>query len=104
MHGMNAPEAYMTGRMLIGGELVESKDGAWLESINPTDESALGRVPMGSVADMGAAVEAAVRAQPASAALVMAQRAGFIHKLGDAVLALTQVIARIESLYTGHTI
>src|SRR5258708_800520 len=87
MHGTNAPEAYMTGRMLIDGELVESKDGAWLESINPADESPLGRVPMGSVADMAAAVEAAEKAQPAWAALSMAQRAAFIHKLGDAILA-----------------
>jgi aldehyde dehydrogenase (NAD+)/betaine-aldehyde dehydrogenase len=94
----------MTGRMLIGGELVESKDGAWLESINPADESPLGRVPMGSAADMAAAVEAAERAQPAWAALSMAQRAGFIHKLGDAILARTEEIARIESLDTGNTI
>ena len=65
MHGTNAPEAYMTGRMLIGGELVESEDGAWLESINPADESALGRVPMGSAADMAAAVEAAEKARAA---------------------------------------
>ena len=50
---------YITGLMLIGGELVESRDGQWLESINPADESALGRVPLGSAADMNAAVEAA---------------------------------------------
>src|SRR5258708_35646699 len=97
MHGTNAPEAYMTGRMLIDGELVESKDGGWLESINPGDESPWGRVPMGSVADMAAAVEAAEKAQPACAALSMAQRAAFIHKLGDAILAGTEEIARIES-------
>ena len=104
MYGTNAPQAYMAGRMLIGGELVESKDGDWLESINPADESPLGRVPMGSAADMTAAVEAAEKAQPAWAALSMAQRAGFIHKLGDAILARTEEIARIESLDTGNTI
>ena len=48
MHGTTMP--YMTGLMLIGGELVESKDGGWLESINPADETQLGRVPMGSAA------------------------------------------------------
>jgi betaine-aldehyde dehydrogenase len=104
MYGTNALQAYMAGRMLIGGELVESKDGDWLESINPADESPLGRVPMGSAADMTAAVEAAEKAQPAWAALSMAQRAGFIHKLGDAILARTEEIARIESLDTGNTI
>src|SRR2546423_7646321 len=104
MHGRKARQAYMTGRMLIGGELVESKDGAWLESINPADESALGRVPLGSAADMNAAVEAAEKAQPAWAALSMAQRADYIHKLGDAILARGDEIARIESLDTGNTL
>jgi betaine-aldehyde dehydrogenase len=104
MHGTNASGAYMTGRMLIGGELVESKDGGWLESINPADETALGRVPMGTVADMNAAVEAAEKAQPAWAALAMSVRAEYIHKLGDALIARQEEIARIESLDTGNTL
>jgi len=104
MHGTNAAPAYMTGRMLIGGELVESKDGGWLESINPADESPLGRVPMGTAADMNAAVEAAENAQPAWAALSMAQRAEYIHKLGDAIMKRQDEIARVESLDTGNTL
>jgi acyl-CoA reductase-like NAD-dependent aldehyde dehydrogenase len=95
---------YMTGRMLIGGELVESKSGQWLESINPADETALGRVPMGSAADMADAVDAAEKAQPAWAALSMSQRAEYIHKLGDAILKRGEEIARIESLDTGNTL
>src|SRR5438874_7394007 len=95
---------YMTGLMLIGGKLVESRDGQWLESINPADETSLGRVPLGSAADMAAAVDAAEKAQPAWAALSMAQRASYVHKLGDAILARTEEIARIESLDTGNTI
>jgi betaine-aldehyde dehydrogenase len=95
---------YFTGRMLIGGELVESKDGGWLESINPADESPIGRVPMGSAADMNAAVSAAEAAQPAWAALSMAQRAEFINKLGAAILARTEEIAELESRDTGNTI
>jgi len=101
MHGATIP--YMTGKMLIGGELVESKDGGWLESINPADETQLGRVPMGTAADMSAAVDAAEKAQPAWAVLSMAQRAEYIHKIGDALLARTDEIARIESLDTGNT-
>src|SRR5580704_14556146 len=104
MHGTNAATAYITGRMLIDGELVEAKDGGWLESINPADETQLGRVPMGSVADMNAAVEAAERAQPAWAALSMSQRADYIYKLGDALIARGDEIARVESLDTGNTL
>ena len=102
MHGTTMP--YMTGKMLIGGELVESKSGQWLESINPADETALGRVPMGNAADMADAVAAADKAQPAWAALSMAQRAEYIHKLGDAILKRGDEIARIESLDTGNTL
>ena len=102
MHGTTIP--YFTGKMLIGGELVESKDGGWLESINPADETQLGRVPMGTAADMSAAVEAAEKAQPAWAALTIAQRAEYIHKLGDALMARQEEIARIESLDTGNTL
>ena len=104
MVGTDTTQAYVTGRMLIGGELVESRDGKWLESINPADETELGRVPLGSAADMADAVAAAEKAQPAWAALSMAQRASFIHKLGDAILARTEEIACIESLDTGNTI
>jgi len=102
MHGTTMP--YMTGKMLIGGELVESKSGQWLESINPADETALGRVPMGSAEDMADAVAAADKAQAAWAALSMAQRAEYIHKLGDAILKRSDEIARIESLDTGNTL
>jgi acyl-CoA reductase-like NAD-dependent aldehyde dehydrogenase len=102
MHGTTMP--YMTGKMLIGGELVESKSGQWLESINPADETALGRVPMGNAEDMADAVAAAEKAQPAWAALSMAQRSEYIHKLGDAILKRGDEIARIESLDTGNTL
>ncbi|MDE2477212.1 MAG: aldehyde dehydrogenase family protein, partial [Alphaproteobacteria bacterium] len=104
MNAVNPVQPYVTGLMLIGGELVESRDGQWLESINPADESVLGRVPLGSAADMAAAVEAAAAAQPAWAALSMAQRAAYIHKLGDAILARTDEIAKLESLDTGNTV
>ena len=104
MNAVNPVQPYVTGLMLIGGELVESRDGQWLESINPADESVLGRVPLGSAADMAAAVDAAAAAQPAWAALSMAQRAAYIHKLGDAILARTEEIAKLESMDTGNTI
>jgi acyl-CoA reductase-like NAD-dependent aldehyde dehydrogenase len=99
-----AQETYMTGLMLIDGKSVESVDGGWLESINPADESPLGRVPMGSVKDMQNAVAAAEKAQPAWAGLSMAERAAYVRKLADAILERTEEFARIESLDTGNTI
>jgi betaine-aldehyde dehydrogenase len=96
--------SYIVGRMLIGGELVESLGGRWLESINPADESPLGRVPLGGADDMNAAVEAAERAQPSWDALPMSERIGAIQKLAAAIKSRTEDIARIETLDTGNTI
>lgn len=100
MHGMKD----ITGKMLIGGKLVDSLDGGWLESINPADETQLGRVPLGSRRDMDAAVAAAAEAFPAWAALSMEKRASYVNQLADAILARAEDFARIESLDTGNTI
>lgn len=100
MHGMKD----ITGKMLIGGKLVDSLDGGWLESINPADETQLGRVPLGSQRDMDAAVAAAAEAFPAWAALSMEKRASYVNQLADAILARAEDFARIESLDTGNTI
>ncbi|MDT2022156.1 aldehyde dehydrogenase family protein [Methylocella sp. CPCC 101449] len=100
MHGMKD----ITGKMLIGGKLVDSLDGSWLESINPADETQLGRVPLGSQRDIDAAVAAAAEAFPAWAALSMEKRASYVNQLADAILARAEDFARIESLDTGNTI
>src|SRR5262249_45723737 len=95
---------YADGRMLIGGQMVESRDGGWLETTNPADETPLGRVPLGSAADMKAAIDAAEKAQPAWANLSMAERSSYIKKLGDALMKRADEIAKIETLDTGNTI
>ena len=100
---MTATE-FTSGKMLIGGQLVESVDGGWLTSINPADETYLGRVPEGSARDVDLAVSAAAVAFPAWAALTMDRRAAYVNKLADAILAKTDEFARIESLDTGNTV
>jgi betaine-aldehyde dehydrogenase len=100
MHGTH----HFSGKMLIGGKLVESIDGKWLDSINPADETKLGRVPLGSARDMDMAVEAAVQAFPAWVGLSMAKRAEYVHALADAILVKKEEFANIESLDTGNTI
>ena len=75
-----------------------------IDAVRWVENDTLGRVPMGTAADMAAAVEAAEKAQPAWAALSMSSRAEYIHKLGDAILKRGEEIARIESLDTGNTL
>lgn len=101
---MDKDKGYTTARMLIDGQLVESQGGGWLESVDPADETPLGRVPSGSAADMAAAVAAAGRAQPAWAALPVAERVARIRKLADAINARAEEFAQIETRDTGNTI
>ena len=93
-----------TGRMLIGGELVEAADGRWLESYNPADESYIGRVPMAGQVDMDRAVAAAEVAQPGWAALSMEERANYLLRLCDELEKRSDEILEIEVADTGNTI
>ena len=40
--------------MLIGGELVESSGGGWIECVNPATEDYIGKVPRATEADVNA--------------------------------------------------
>ncbi len=52
----------ISGRMLIGGKLVESSDGGWIDCLNPANEEYIGKVPRGTANDVGRAVEFAEEA------------------------------------------
>jgi acyl-CoA reductase-like NAD-dependent aldehyde dehydrogenase len=91
-------------KMLIGGQLVESVSGRWLESINPATEEYLGEVPRGDKADVDLAYKAAAKAQPAWAALAPSKRADYLRKLADALEARGEEALHIEVLDTGNTI
>ena len=93
-----------TGLMLIGGELVESLDGGWLDSLNPATEAYIGKVPRATAADVDRAVAAAERAQPGWAALSVAQRGKYLLDLADALAAQSARILRVEVADTGNTI
>lgn len=94
----------IVGRMLIDGKLVESVGGQWLESTNPADETVIGRVPLGTEADVEAAVVAAEAAQRLWADVDMRERSRLIHKLADAMVARADEIAALETRDTGNTI
>jgi aldehyde dehydrogenase (NAD+)/betaine-aldehyde dehydrogenase len=90
--------------MLIDGEMTGSESGQWMDSINPATEGLLGRVPRGTQKDMERAVAAAEKAQPAWAALPIAKRAEYLHKLSDGMAARAEEILRVEVMDTGNTI
>jgi len=90
--------------MLIGGKLVASESGRWMESVNPATEEVIGRTPEGTAKDVNLAVEAAEKAQPEWAALPVSKRADYLHKLSDGMAKRADEILRIEVMDTGNTI
>jgi acyl-CoA reductase-like NAD-dependent aldehyde dehydrogenase len=94
----------MRGMMLIGGDLVPSESGQWLESVNPANEETLGHVPQATAADVNRAVEAAEAAHPAWAALDGKERAKLLRKLAQKLRDKADEILRVEVVDTGNTI
>jgi betaine-aldehyde dehydrogenase len=90
--------------MLIGGKLVASESGRWMESVNPATEEVIGRTPEGTAKDIDLAVEAAEKAQPEWAALPVSKRADYLHKLSDGMAKRADEILRVEVMDTGNTI
>lgn len=96
--------AFHDGRMLIGGRMVESASGRWLDSHNPANLEPIGRVPMADTADVAAAVEAALTAQKEWAAMDMNRRAALLLKFCDRLQERSDEILALEVADTGNTI
>ncbi len=90
--------------MLIGGDLVESEDGRWLESINPANEEVIGAVPLCGKADVDKAVAAAREAAPGWEAIGVKARAEFLREIGRRMQARGLEILEVEVADCGSTI
>lgn len=90
--------------MLIGGELVESVSGDWIESINPATEEVIGYVPSGTADDIDRAAKAAKAAYPAWNALGVERRANLLRELARRLNERSDEILRVEVADTGNTV
>ena len=89
--------------MLINGERVLAREGAWIDSINPADETPLGRVPAATSVDIDAAVDAAVKAQREWKARSIFERGSFLKALAARLRQDAQTIIDLEARDTGNT-
>jgi betaine-aldehyde dehydrogenase len=94
----------ISGRMLIGGELVESSDGGWIDCVNPANEEYIGKVPRATAKDVERAVELAEQAQIGWAALSVARRSDYLMRLGDAIMKRADELLHVEVADTGNPI
>ncbi len=99
-------ERFRTGVLghFINGRADAGKSGKSFDNLTPVDNSVLGRVAAGSVADIDAAAVAARAAFPAWREMVPEKRRALLHKIADAIEARADEIALIESIDTGQAI
>lgn len=94
----------VTARMLIGGELVESEAGGWIDCLNPATEDLIGRAPRATEADMEQAVRAAETAQVSWAELPVQERSNHLMRLADAFTAHADELLMLEVADSGNAI
>ena len=90
--------------MLIGGELVPSAGGEWIDSLNPSTEDVIGRAPRGTAEDIDRAVEAAHKAQADWAARSIFERGALLRQTAAEFRARADEILNLEATDTGNTI
>ena len=88
----------------INGEFTLGNGGREYDNVTPTDNSSIGKVMAGSVADMDAACEAAENAFEAWANTPGAERKRLLHKFADRLVERADEIALVESMDCGQAI
>src|SRR3954454_7357919 len=90
-----------TFKNLVGGDLVDSVDGATMEVLNPATEEVIAEVPRGDVADVDRAVEAAAKALPEWLETTPGERAEALLRLASLVEEHAEELADLESRNVG---
>jgi betaine-aldehyde dehydrogenase len=93
-----------TGRMLIGGEWVDSADGRTIEVESPGNRSIVGVVPRGGAEDVDRAVKAAMAAFPAWRRTPPRERGKLLSRIAEEIQADVEPLARMVAAETGNAI
>lgn len=106
LHKNLAPDGTSIPRLAqrIGGASLRPASNLYLDNVNPATGDVLCKVPRGNAEDVDAAVLSATKAQPAWAALSLAQRCTILDRVADLIEADIPRLARLESEDTGKPI
>lgn len=91
-------------RLFIGGEFVDSVDGATIDVQDPHDGSHLTAIAEAKAEDVDRAVTAAATAAPAWQRMSAADRGRLLLRLADAIEDEAESLALLETRDTGHPI
>lgn len=88
-------------KILINGKLLSSPSGETMNVINPANGSIVGVAPKCSPAEIDKAVAAARKAFPAWSAMLVEDRGKILRKLGKAIAARKDELAKLETMQYG---
>ena len=91
-------------RNYVGGEWVDARTNVTMDIVNPATGQALAQVPLGTAADVDAAVAAATAAFPAWRSRSTIERARWLYGLRQAMLDRQDEIARTLTAEMGKTL
>jgi betaine-aldehyde dehydrogenase len=91
-------------RMIIDGKPADAQDGRLIDVENPATRQVIGQVPRGGPADVDRAVRVAAIAFETWREVAPRERGRLLTKIGDAVEAEIEPIARTVALETGNAI
>jgi betaine-aldehyde dehydrogenase len=92
------------GKMLIGGEWVDSADGRTIEVENPANHSVVGVVPRGGAEDVDRAVHAAEEAFRSWRRMPPRERGKLVSRIAEELQADVEELARLVAAETGNAI
>ncbi len=93
-----------TYQMIIGGQMVDSVSGQWIEVENPATKTVFARVPRGASADVDKAVAAGKVAFESWSKVSAAERAKALHQIADALEGQIEALAQTISLENGNAL
>jgi lactaldehyde dehydrogenase / glycolaldehyde dehydrogenase len=91
-------------KLFIGGEWRPASDGSTQPVVNPSTGEVFAEVPMATLDDVGAALDAAKAAQPAWAALSPVERASYLQRVAALLMENVEPIAQILTTEEGKPI
>jgi betaine-aldehyde dehydrogenase len=94
----------LRARMLIDGRWVEAASGETITVENPAKRRSIAEVPRGKAADVDLAVTAAAKAFEEWRRVAPRDRGRLLARIGDALEARAEDIARLISLETGNAL
>ncbi|HSE77730.1 MAG TPA: aldehyde dehydrogenase family protein [Alphaproteobacteria bacterium] len=94
----------LAGKLLINGAMTPAKSGKTFDVVNPATGGMVAAAALGEAADVGAAVDAAARAQPHWARTAARQRGKLLAECGRVLNEHVEELGRLIALETGKAL